>query len=137
MTSGGDVLSAQAMGADLAYIGTRFIATDEANAVPDYKEMIVDSAANDIIYTPVFTGVHGHYMRGSIERVGLDPDNLSSADAVAMDFSKRDDSAAKAWKDIWSAGQGVGNIHEVLSARSLVLRMEDEYRETATRLGLT
>jgi nitronate monooxygenase len=137
MTSGGDVLAAQAMGADLAYIGTRFIATDEANAVPDYKEMIVDSAANDIIYTSVFSGVHGHYMRGSIERVGLDPDNLSSADAVAMDFSKRDNSEAKAWKDIWSAGQGVGNIHEVLPARSLVLRMEDEYRETASRLGLT
>jgi nitronate monooxygenase len=136
MTSGGDVLAAQALGADLAYIGTRFIATEEANAVPAYKEMIVDSDANDIIYTSVFTGIHGHYMRGSIERAGLDPDNLTSSDGTDINFSKRDDSDAKAWKDIWSAGQGVGNIHEVMSARSLVLRMEDEYRETASRLGL-
>jgi len=135
MTSGGDILAAQAMGADLAYIGTRFIATVEANAVPEYKEMIVDSAAADVMYTPVFTGIHGNYLRGSIERAGLDPDALSRADTAEMDFSKRDKSAAKAWKDIWSAGQGIGNIDEVMAARSLVLRLEDEYRATA--MGLT
>ena len=135
MTSGGDILAAQAMGADLAYIGTRFIATVEANAVPEYKEMIVDSAAADVMYTPVFTGIHGNYLRGSIERAGLNPDALSHADTAEMDFSKRDKSEAKAWKDIWSAGQGIGNIDEVMAARSLVLRLEDEYRATA--MGLT
>lgn len=134
ITSGGDILAAQAMGADLAYIGTRFIATEEANAVPEYKEMIVDSAAADILYTPVFTGVHGSYLRGSVERAGLDPDKLSHAEATAMDFSKRNQSDAKAWKDIWGAGQGVGSIDEILPVRSLVLRMEDEYRATARKL---
>ena len=136
MTSGADVLAAQAMGADLAYIGTRFIATDEANAVPDYKEMLVDSTAKDIVYSSLFTGVHGSYLRGSIERAGLDPDKLMSADANAMDFSKSDQADAKAWKDIWGAGQGVGNIHEIMSARSLVMRMEDEYRVRASELAL-
>jgi nitronate monooxygenase len=135
MTSGSDILAAQAMGADLAYIGTRFIASEEANAFAEYKEMLVDSAANDIVYSSLFTGIHGSYLRGSIERAGLDPDNLTSADAATMDFSKKDAADAKAWKDIWGAGQGVGNIHEILPARSLVLRMEDEYRATASRLG--
>jgi nitronate monooxygenase len=135
MTSGSDVLAAQAMGADLAYIGTRFIASEEANANPEYKKMLVDSAANDIVYSSLFTGIHGSYLRGSIERAGLDPDNLSSADAATMDFSKSDQADAKAWKDIWGAGQGVGNIHEILPARSLVLRMEDEYRATVSSLG--
>jgi len=134
MTSGADVLAAQAMGADLAYIGTRFIATDEANAVPEYKQMLVDSTAKDIVYSSLFTGVHGSYLRGSIERAGLDPDKLMSADGSAMDFSKRDQADAKAWKDIWGAGQGVGNIHEVMTARSLVMRMEDEYRTRASEL---
>ncbi len=136
MTSGADVLAAQAMGADLAYIGTRFIATDEANAVPDYKEMLVDSTAKDIVYSSLFTGVHGSYLRGSIERAGLDPDKLMSADASAMDFSKSDQADAQAWKDIWGAGQGVGSIHEIMTTRSLVMRMEDEYRERASELAL-
>lgn len=135
MTSGSDILAAQAIGADLAYIGTRFIACEEANAIPEYKEMLVDSAANDIVYSSLFTGIHGSYLRGSIERAGLDPDNLSSADAATMDFSKKDAADAKAWKDIWGAGQGVGNIHEILPARSLVLRMEDEYRAAASSLS--
>jgi len=134
MTSGSDILAAQAMGADLAYIGTRFIASEEANAIPEYKEMLVESAANDIVYSSLFTGIHGSYLRGSIERAGLDPDNLTSADASTMDFSKKDAADAKAWKDIWGAGQGVGNIHEILPARSLVLRMEDEYRASASSL---
>ncbi len=134
MSNGGDVLAAQAMGADLAYIGTRFIATEEANAVSEYKEMIVNSAAADIVYSAAFTGIHGSYLRGSIERVGIDPDTLTDVDATEMDFSKRDTSEAKAWKDIWSAGQGVGTIDEILPARSLVLRLEDEYRAVASGL---
>jgi len=134
MSNGSDVLAAQAMGADLAYIGTRFIATEEANAVSEYKEMIVDSAAADILYSAAFTGIHGNYMRGSLERVGIDPDALADVDVKAMDFSKRDESDVKAWKDIWSAGQGVGTIDEILPARSLILRMEDEYRAVASGL---
>jgi len=136
MTSGADVLAAQAMGADLAYIGTRFIATAEANAVPEYKGMLVDSTAKDIVYSSLFTGVHGSYLRGSIERAGLDPDKLTSTDASAMDFSKSEQADAKAWKDIWGAGQGVGNIHEIMTARSLVMRMEDEYRVRASELAI-
>lgn len=136
MTSGADVLAAQAMGADLAYIGTRFIATEEANAVPAYKEMIVDSASADIAYTSLFTGVHGSYLKGSIRNAGLDPDQLPEGDRAAMDFAKAN-SDAKAWRDIWGAGQGVGNIDEVLPARQLVLRMESEYLEARRRLGVT
>ena len=127
MSNGGDVLAAQAMGADLAYMGTRFIATHEANAVAEYKEMIVDSAAADIVYSNVFTGVHGSYLRGSIERAGLDPEALSAADATPMDFAKRDEADAKAWKDIWGAGQGVGSIDSIESARDVVMQIEQEY----------
>lgn len=134
MSSGGDVFAAQAIGADLAYMGTRFIATEEANAVPEYKQMVVDSNAADIVYTPVFTGVHGSYLRGSIERAGLDPDKLVSADRSAMDFGKRDQAGAKAWKDIWGAGQGVGGIERVLPARDVVLALERGYAETRSRL---
>ncbi len=137
MTSGADVLAAQAMGADLAYIGTRFIATDEANAQPGYKEMIVDCTAADIVYTSLFTGVHGSYLKPSVANAGLDPDNLPDGDKAAMDFDKRDKTEAKAWRDIWSAGQGVGSIDEVLSAREVILRMEAEYQATRVRLGVT
>lgn len=127
MSSGNDALAAQAMGADLAYIGTRFIATTEANAPPEYKEMIVSSTAADIVYTPLFTGVHGSYLRGSIENAGLDPDNLPDADKDTMDFGSGGSSKAKAWKDIWGAGQGVGTMHDIPAAGDLVLRMEAEY----------
>jgi len=136
MTSGADVLAAQAIGADLAYFGTRFIATDEANAQPEYKEMIVDSAAADIVYSSLFTGVHGSYLKGSIENAGLDPDNLPEGDKAAMDFGKADKADAKAWRDIWGAGQGVGNVDEILPTRDLVLQIEREYRETRDRLGV-
>ena len=136
MTSGADVLAAQAIGADLAYFGTRFIATDEANAQPEYKEMIVDSAAADIVYSSLFTGVHGSYLKGSIEKAGLDPDNLPEGDKAAMDFGKADKADAKAWRDIWGAGQGVGNVDEILPTRDLVLQIEREYRETRDRLGV-
>jgi nitronate monooxygenase len=135
MTSGSDVLAAQAMGADLAYIGTRFIATEEANAVPDYKEMICDSTSADIAYTSLFTGVHGSYLKGSIRNAGLDPDNLPEGDKAAMDFGKSN-ADAKAWRDIWGAGQGVGNIDEIMPTRELVLRLEQEYLDTKRRLGV-
>ncbi|MDH3266848.1 MAG: nitronate monooxygenase family protein, partial [Gammaproteobacteria bacterium] len=129
MTSGADVLAAEAIGADLAYFGTRFIATEEANAQPGYKEMIVDSASADIVYSSLFTGVHGSYLKGSIVNAGLDPDNLPAGDKATMDFAKAEKADAKAWRDIWGAGQGVGNIDEILSTRDLVLKIEQDYLE--------
>ena len=134
MTSGSDILAARAMGADLAYIGTRFIATEEANAVPAYKEMIVDSASADIAYTSLFTGVPGSYLKGSIRNAGLDPDNLPEAGKDTMDFGKNK-ADAKAWRDIWGAGQGVGNIDDILPTREVVMRMEQEYNAALGRLG--
>lgn len=136
MTSGADVLAAQALGADLAYIGTRFIATEEAHAMPEYKQMIVESKSADIVYSSLFSGVHGSYLKGSIANAGFDPDNLPEGDKAAMDFGKRDKAQAKAWRDIWSAGQGVGNIHDILPTRDLVLRMAEEYNATRERLGI-
>lgn len=135
MTSGADVLAAQALGADLAYIGTRFIATEEANAQSEYKQMLVDSQSADIVYSSLFSGVHGSYLKGSIAKTGLDPDHLPEGDKAAMDFGKRDKDKAKAWRDIWSAGQGVGNINEVLSTHDLVLRMQREYNAARDMLG--
>jgi nitronate monooxygenase len=135
MSSGADIVAAQAMGADLAYIGTRFIATREANASSDYKQMIVSSQSADIVYTPVFTGVHGSYLRGSIENAGLDPDNLPDPDLSAMDFASSAKSDAKAWRDIWGAGQGVGNIDDILPAHDLVLRIEAEYEAARKRVA--
>jgi nitronate monooxygenase len=136
MSNGGDILAAQAMGADLAYMGTRFIATEEAHAVPDYKQMIVDSAAADIVYSPYFSGVHGNYLKGSVSNAGFDPDDLPEADASAMDFGKRDENEAKAWRDIWSAGQGSGSVDEVLPVAELIMRMQQEYETTRARLGV-
>jgi nitronate monooxygenase len=132
MSQGNDALAAQAIGADLAYIGTRFIATKEANAPTEYKEMIVASKSADIVYTSLFTGVSGSYLKGSIENAGMDPDNLPEADKSKMNFGS---SEAKAWRDIWGAGQGVGTIHDIPSVESLVLRMEQEYRAAASRLA--
>ncbi len=135
MTSGADLLAAQAIGADLAYIGTRFIATEEANAVASYKDMIVSSRSADIVYSSLFSGVHGNYLRDSIANAGLDPDNLPEGDKAKMDFATRQDNSAKAWRDIWSAGQGVGNIDEILPTADLVTRMEHEYEAARRRLG--
>jgi len=132
MSKGSDALAAQAMGADLAYFGTRFIATEEGNAPAAYKEMIVNSKSADIVYTPLFTGVSGSYLRGSIEKAGLDPDNLPHADKDSMNFGSGGE--AKAWRDIWGAGQGVGSMHDIPATRELVLRMEQEYREASKRL---
>lgn len=135
ISRGDDVLAAIAMGADLAYSGTRFIASSEARAVPEYKEMVVDSAAADVVYSSLFTGVSGNYLAGSIKRAGMDPAELPEGSKQTMDFGKADKTGAKAWKDIWGAGQGVGNIDDVLPARDVVLRMEAEYRSALERVG--
>ena len=135
ITCGGDVLAARAMGADLAYSGTRFIATEEANAIPAYKEMIVNSKASEVVYSSLFTGVHGNYLKGSIFNAGLDPDNLPTGSRHDMDFGSGGNTEAKAWRDIWSAGQGVGDIDVVLPTRDLVLRLEQEFSEALTRIA--
>jgi nitronate monooxygenase len=135
ISRGDDVLAATAMGADLAYSGTRFIASNEARAVPGYKEMIVDSAASDVVYSSLFTGVKGNYLSGSIAAAGMDPANLPEGNKEDMDFTKATESDAKAWKDIWGAGQGVGNIGDIVPAREVVLRMEREYREALARVN--
>lgn len=135
IATGEAVLAAQAMGADFAYVGTRFIASREAHASEQYKQSITTSAAADIIYTNLFTGVHGNYIRESIVASGLDPENLPQADKSKMDFSSGA-SKAKAWKDVWGAGQGVGQIHDVPAAGEIVARMKAEYDAARARLGL-
>ena len=132
IANGGSILAAQAMGADLAYMGTRFIATREAHAADSYKKAIVDAQAADIIYTNLFTGVHGNYIRESIVSAGLDPNNLPDSSKHAMNFS--DGSSAKAWKDVWGAGQGVGLTNDVPSVAELVARLKDEYETARQRL---
>ncbi len=127
IANGGAVLAAQAMGADLAYIGSAFIATKEANASEAYKQMIVDSRAEDVVYTNLFTGVLGNYLKGSIVAAGLDPENLPESDPSKMNFGGGEGSKAKAWKEIWGAGQGVGGVHSVVSAGELVARLKREY----------
>ena len=135
MSRGNDALAAQAIGADLAYIGTRFIATREANATDGYKDMIVDSDSADIVYTSLFTGVSGSYLKGSIVNAGLDPDNLPDGDKSTMNFGSGGDSDAKAWRDIWGAGQGVGSVHDVPDVASLVDEMERDYQAALARLN--
>jgi nitronate monooxygenase len=133
IATGRGVFAAQAMGADLAYIGSAFIATTEANAPDAYKQMIVDSAAGDIVYTNLFTGVLGNYLKPSIAAAGMDPDNLPQSDPSAMNFAGGS-SKAKAWKDIWGAGQGVGAVHEIVPAADLVARLKREYDEARRAL---
>ncbi|MFN3522214.1 MAG: NAD(P)H-dependent flavin oxidoreductase [Phenylobacterium sp.] len=127
IANGAAILGAQAMGADLAYIGSAFIATKEANAVQDYKEMIVASSGDDIVYTNLFTGVHGNYLRPSIEAAGLDPDNLPQSDPSKMNFGSGGNTKAKAWKDIWGCGQGIGAVKDIPSAAELIERLTREY----------
>lgn len=134
ITNGSAILAAQAMGADFAYIGTRFIATNEANAVDAYKQAILDSAAKDVVYTPYFTGVHGNYLKKSIVAAGLDPDNLPDKDKTAMNFGAAAASGAKAWKDIWGAGQGVGTIDQVRPAAEVIAAMREEYQRAKAAL---
>jgi nitronate monooxygenase len=133
MSTGGDVLAAQALGADLAYLGTRFIATVEANASADYKQMLVEAGAEDIVYTSLFSGISGNYLRGSVIRAGLDPDQLPAADKTTMNFGSGGNTALKAWKDIWSAGQSVSGIHGVDRVGVLVDRMAAEYEAARAR----
>jgi nitronate monooxygenase len=136
IANGNAILAAQAAGADLAYIGSAFIATAEANADELYKQMIVDSSASDIVYSNLFTGVHGNYLRQSIVNAGLDPNALPESDASKMNFGSGGGSKAKAWRDIWGAGQGVGAIKRVVPAAELVARFTDEYQAARHRLGL-
>ena len=132
IANGGSILAAQAMGADLAYIGTRFIATREAHALDSYKHAIVNATAADIIYTNLFTGVHGNYIRESIVNAGLDPDALPASDKTKMNFAG---DKAKAWKDIWGAGQGVGLMDDIPTVAELVARLAREYDEARSRLA--
>jgi len=127
ISTGRSVLAAQAMGADLGYIGSAFIATREAHAREAYKQAIVDGHAADIVYTNLFTGVHGNYLRASILAAGLDPENLPVSDPSKMSFGSGGSSAAKAWKDIWGCGQGIGAIEAVSTAGELVARLRREY----------
>jgi nitronate monooxygenase len=133
ITDGAGVLSAEAIGADFAYIGTRFIATQEANAADAYKAMIVESQADDIVYTPYFSGVNGNYLKPSVRSAGMDPEHLPDSDKTNMNFSSEREKP-KAWKQIWSAGQGVGNIDDAPATRDVVRRLASEYREARQRL---
>jgi len=131
IANGGAVLAAQACGADLAYIGSAFIATEEANATAAYKQAVVDATAQDIVYSSLFTGVHGNYLRASIAAAGLDPDNLPDGDVSSMSFKE---GATKAWKDIWGSGQGIGAVKSVVPVADLVARLTQEYATAKTKL---
>ena len=134
--TGASVLGCQAMGADLAYIGSAFIATKEARASDGYKDGIVDGQASDIVYSDLFTGVSGNYLAPSIRAAGMDPDNLPKGDISTMNFGSGGNTDAKAWKDIWGCGQGIGAVKDVLSAGEMVDRLEAEYRAAKERLDL-
>ena len=131
ITTGGAVLAAQAMGADFAYVGSAFIATDEARAADDYKQAVVDANSDDIVYSNLFTGVHGNYLAASIRNAGLDPAHLPESDPSAMNFGGE---AKKAWKDIWGCGQGIGAVKAVVPAAELVARLKREYQEAKLRI---
>jgi len=135
IANGGAILAAEAMGADMAYIGSPFIATTEARAPEAYKQMIVDSRAADIVYSNLFTGVHGNYLKASIRAAGMDPDNLPASDPSTMNFADGS-SKAKAWKEIWGSGQGIGAVDKVVSAGELVERLALEYEAARARLKL-
>ena len=135
IANGGSILAAQALGADIAYIGTRFIATKEANADQRYKDMLVDSKGEEIVYTNLFTGVHGNYLAKSVAAAGLDPNDLPVADKSKMNFGSGGNMGAKAWKDIWGAGQGTGQIKDAPSVAELVLRLKAEYEAAKARLA--
>lgn len=137
IANGGAILAAQAMGADLAYIGSPFIATDEARAAPEYKDAIVAGRAQDIVYSNLFTGVHGNYLRSSIEAAGLDPDHLPEGDPSKMDFGALGGAAAgaKAWRDIWGSGQGIGAVHAIEPVAVRVARLAEEYAAAKVRVA--
>jgi nitronate monooxygenase len=133
IANGGAILASQAMGADFAYIGSAFIATEEARAAEEYKQAIVEASSDDIVYSNLFTGVHGNYLAPSIRNAGLDPENLPESDASKMNFGG---DAKKAWKDIWGCGQGIGAVKAVLPTADLVARLQREYEEARARLNL-
>ena len=135
IATGDAILAAQAMGADLAYIGSRWLATKEANVDDAYRQAIVDSSASDIVYTNLFTGIHGNYLKKSIVNAGLDPENLPEADKTKMNFGSGG-SGAKAWRDIWGAGQGVGLMDDVPTVAAIVQRLKEEYQAARQRLAL-
>jgi len=135
IASGDAVLAAQAMGADFAYIGTAFIATEEARASDDYKQAIVDGSSDDIVYSNLFTGVHGNYLAPSIVAAGMDPTNLPEGDLKTMNFASGEGSKSKAWKDIWGCGQGIGAISKVQSTADFVAQLQREYAEARQRIG--
>ena len=132
---GYSVASALALGADFAYLGTRFIATHEANAEPEYKQMLIESSANDIVYSNLFTGVLGNYLKPSIQNSGLDPDNLPTADKSAMNFGSGGNTDSKAWKDIWGSGQGIGLIEDAPTVEELVERLKSEFTEASSEFN--
>ena len=134
IADGHSIAGAQAMGADLAYMGTRFIATAEANAEPEYKESLIKYAAEDIIYSNLFTGVHGNYLAPSVAAAGLDPNNLPEADKSKMNFGSGGNMKQKAWKDIWGAGQGLGLIQDAPPTADLVARLKDQYVEACREM---
>ena len=134
IATGRAILAAQAMGADLAYIGSAFIATREARAIDDYKKAIVEGDASHIVGSTLFTGIFGNYLKPSVARAGFDPDNLPSGDPKTMDFASRGASEAKAWRDIWGSGQGIGAVRKVQPVAELVARLEREYAEAKKRL---
>ena len=134
IATGRAVLAARAIGADFAYIGSAFIATEEARAADAYKQMIVDSNSADIIYSSKFTGVHGNYLRPSIVNAGLDPDTLGNGDPSQMSFGSKDGGDAKVWKDIWGCGQGIGAVKEIVPVAALVARLKREYEAARARL---
>jgi nitronate monooxygenase len=134
IANGGSVLAAQAAGADLAYVGSPFIATEEANAPDAYKQAIVESGAADIVYTDLFTGVHGNYLRSSIANSGLDPDNLAGVDPTAMKFGSEGSAKSKAWRDIWGSGQGIGVVDQVRPAAEFIDLLAEQYAAARSRL---
>jgi nitronate monooxygenase len=136
IATGDAVLAAQAMGADFAYMGSRWLATRESNVDDAYRQAIVESTAADVVYTNLFTGVHGNYLKKSIVNAGLDPDNLPEADKTKMNFGSGGGSKAKAWRDIWGAGQGVGLMEDVPTVAEMVDRLEEEYRAARARLAV-
>ncbi len=135
IANGRSILAAQAMGADLGYIGSPFIATEEANATPEYKSGIVEGRSADIVYSSLFTGVHGNYLRRSIEAAGLDPDNLPEGDLSTMNFGTGEGSKAKAWRDVWGSGQGIGAIDAVRPAGEYIARLQSEYEQAKRELA--
>jgi len=134
MSTGNDVLAAEAMGADFAYIGSAFIATEEANAAEGYKQMITECTSEDIVYSNLFTGVHGNYLSPSIEAAGMDPKNLPEGDLKTMNFGSGGNTDAKAWKDIWGCGQGIASVDRVQTTAEMVNRMAGEYAAARQRL---